>query len=176
MYNKRIFDIAVFPGDGIGQEIMTACLEVLEKLEKETGNFHLSFQILSAGAEYYLKTGKEISAENFEKARQADAILLGAMGLPEVRYPDGTEITPHLTMRTEFDLFAGVRPVKTYANVPSPLADSHAAEIDLIVLHECSEGLFVSRNKGEVVEDREARDTMVITHKGCERLFDFAFN
>lgn len=176
MRKKGIFDIAVFPGDGIGQEIMNACLEVLEKLEKKTGNFHLSFEILSAGAEYYLETGKDISAENFEKARQADAILLGAMGLPEVRYPDGTEITPHLTMRTEFDLFAGVRPVKAYANVPSPLADSHAAEIDLIVLRECSEGLFVSRDKGEVIEDREARDTLVITRKGCERLFDFAFN
>jgi 3-isopropylmalate dehydrogenase len=176
MHNQGTFDIAVFPGDGIGQEIMNVCLEVLKKLEKKIGNFHLSFEILSAGAEYYLETGKDISVENFEKARQADAILLGAMGLPEIRYPDGTEITPHLTMRTEFDLFAGVRPVKAYANVPSPLADPHAAEIDLIVLRECSEGLFVSRDKGEVIEDREARDTLVITRKGCERLFDFAFN
>jgi len=176
MHNKGIFNIAVLPGDGIGREIMAACLEVLKKIEKKIGGFSLLFEILRAGAEYYLETGKDISDENFEKARQADAILLGAMGLPEVRYPDGTEITPHLTMRTEFDLFAGVRPVKAYANIPSPLSDPRADEIDLIVLRECSEGLFVSRDKGEVIDDREARDTLVITRKGCERLFDFAFN
>ncbi len=176
MNNKGVFNIAVFPGDGIGEEIMTACLVVLEKLEKKIGNFHLPFEILPAGAKYYQKSGVAITDENMKKAQQADAILLGAMGLPDIRYSDGTEITPHLTMRTEFDLFAGVRPVKAYANVSSPLADSRAAEIDLIVLRECSEGLFASRDKGEIIDDREARDTMVITRKGCERLFDFAFN
>jgi len=175
MDEKRLFRIAVLPGDGIGREIMTVCLEVLHKLENKVGGFSLQFEHLPAGAEYYLETGKDISAENFEKARQADAILLGAMGLPDIRYPDGTEITPHLTMRVEFDLFAGVRPVKAYRNVPSPLADPRAADIDMIVLRECSEGLFVSRDKGEVIDDREARDTMVITRHGCERLFDFAF-
>jgi len=79
-------------------------------------------------------------------------------------------------MRVEFDLFAGVRPVKAYPNVPSPLADPRAADIDLIVLRECTEGLFASRGKGEVIDDREARDTMVITRSNCERFFDFGFN
>lgn len=176
MNNQNVFDIAVLPGDGIGKEIMQDCLSVLERLEKRVGGFSLAFEWLEAGAEFYRKTGKDISSDDFEKARRADAILLGAMGLPDVRYPDGTEITPHLTMRVEYDLFAGVRPVKAYRNVPSPLSDRRAADIDLIILRECSEGLFVSRDKGEVIEDREARDTMVITRRGCERLFDFAFN
>jgi 3-isopropylmalate dehydrogenase len=78
-------------------------------------------------------------------------------------------------MRTEFGLYAGVRPVKTYPNCPGPLADPRAAQIDLVVLRESTEGLFASRDKGVVIADREARDTMVITRPTCERLFDFAF-
>lgn len=175
MNHQNVFKIAVLPGDGIGKEIMQASLLVLGKLQQRVGGFKLDFEQLEAGAEYYKKTGEDISEDDFEKARQADAILLGAMGLPDVRYPDGTEITPHLTMRVEYDLFAGVRPVKAYRNVPSPLSDPRAADIDVIILRECSEGLFVSRDKGEIIDDREARETMVITRPGCERLFDFAF-
>jgi len=169
------FQIAVFEGDGIGHEIMKACLSVLEKLEQQSGGFQLIMENLPGGAEFYRETGLDITEEAFEKARQADAILFGAMGLPDVRFPDGTEIAPHLTMRVEFGLFAGVRPVKAYPNVPSPLADPRAADIDLIILRECTEGLFASRGKGEVIDDQEARDTLVITRAASERLFDFAF-
>ena len=171
----REFQIAVFEGDGIGHEILKACLRVLESLEQHIAGFRLIMETLPGGAEFYRKTGLDITQEAFEKARQADAILFGAMGLPDVRFPDGTEIAPHLTMRTEFGLYAGVRPVKAYPNVPSPLADPRASTIDLVILRECTEGLFASRGKGEVIEDREARDTMVITRATSERLFDFAF-
>ena len=168
--------ISVLPGDGIGNEIMDACIQVMKELEQKIGGFHLTLEHLPAGAEYYLETGIDISDESFEKARQADAILLGAMGLPDVRLPDDTEVAPHLTMRNEFDLVAGVRPVKSYPNVPSPLADPRAKDIDLIILRECTEGLFASRGKGEIIEDREARDTMVITRSNCERFFDYGFS
>ena len=169
------FHIAVLAGDGIGGEIMDACLEVLGNLEREIGGFHLVLEQLSGGADHYRRTGIDITDETFEKARKADAILFGAMGLPDVRFPDGTEIAPHLKMRVEFDLFAGVRPVKAYPNVPSPLADPRAAKIDLVILRECTEGLFASRGKGEVIDDREARETLVMTLSNCERFFDFGF-
>ena len=167
--------VAVFPGDGIGAEIIDACLKVLERVEKKVGRFHLSFEILPAGAAHYLETGVDITDENMRKAGEADAILLAGMGLPDVRYPDGTEITPHLTMRTEFDLYAGVRPCKVYPNVPTPLRDPRAADIDFVVLRECTEGLFASLGKGEVIDDREARETLVITRSACEKFFDFGF-
>src|SRR3989339_454432 len=169
------FRIAVLAGDGIGHEIMDACLEVLRNLERQVGGFRLFLEPLSGGADQYRRTGMDITDETFEKARRADAILFGAMGLPDVRFPDGTEIAPHLKMRVEFDLFAGVRPVKAYPNVPGPLADPRAAKIDLIILRECTEGLFASRGKGEVIEDREARETLVMTRSNCERFFDFGF-
>ncbi|MEW6332960.1 MAG: isocitrate/isopropylmalate family dehydrogenase [Thermodesulfobacteriota bacterium] len=175
MENRSDFRIAVLPGDGIGHEIMDAALEVLRTLERKAGGFRLFPELLTGGAAHYRQTGIDITDEAFESARRADAILFGAMGLPDVRFPDGTEIAPHLRMRVEFDLFAGVRPVKAYPNVPGPLADPRAAKIDLVILRECTEGLFASRGKGEVIDDREARETLVLTRSNCERFFDFGF-
>jgi 3-isopropylmalate dehydrogenase len=169
------FRIAVFAGDGIGQEVMAACLAVLEVLERRIGGYRLVTESLPGGAALYRDSGTALSDENFGKAEAADAILFGAMGLPEVRYPDGTEIAPHLEMRRVFGLFAGMRPVKAYPNTRAPLADPRAAEIDLVILRESTEGLFASRGKGTVEDDREARDVLVITRATCERLFDFAF-
>jgi len=168
--------IAVLPGDGIGREVMSACLDVLRVLERGVGGFRLRFEHLDGGAEHYRRTGVDITDEDFRAAGEADAILFGSMGLPDVRLPDGTEIAPHLRMRVEFGLYAGVRPVRAYPNCPGPLRDPRADGIDLVILRESTEGLFASRGKGELIEDREARDTMVITRSTCERLFDFAFD
>jgi 3-isopropylmalate dehydrogenase len=169
------FRIAVFAGDGIGQEVMAACLAVLQALERRIGGYRLVTEGLPGGAELYRETGTALSDKSFRKAEAADAILFGAMGLPDVRYPDGTEIAPHLEMRRVFGLFAGVRPVKAYPNTRTPLADPRATDIDLIILRESTEGLFASRGRGTVEDDREARDVLVITRATCERLFDFAF-
>lgn len=167
--------IAVMPGDGIGHEVMDACLAVLDMLERKVGRYTLSYCHLRAGADLYRETGVDIPDESFEALRRVDAILLGAMGLPSVRFPDGTEISPHLKMRDEFGLFAGVRPVKAYPNVPRRLADERAALIDLVVLRESTEGLFYSRGRGELIGDTEARETLRITRATSEKLFDFAF-
>ena len=168
------FNIVVMPGDGIGHEVMAAALAVLEPLERRFG-FRLGTETIQGGAAHYRETGTALADEDFERARRADAILFGAMGLPDVRYPDGTEIAPHLEMRREFGLYAGVRPVKGFPNMRTPLADPRAAEIDLVILRESTEGLFASRGRGVVEDDREARDTLVITRATSERLFDFAF-
>ena len=131
-----LFEIAVFPGDGIGPEVMAACLTVLEVLERKIGGYRLRTEVLPGGAAHYRDTGTALSEENFRKAEAAAAILFGAMGLPDVRYPDGTEIAPHLEMRREFGLFAGMRPVKAYAHTRAPLADPRARDIDLVILRE----------------------------------------
>lgn len=154
---------------------MPACLSVLEALQRRVGGFKLEHEKLEGGAELYRDTGTDITDDAFEAARRADAILFGAMGLPEVRFPDGTEIAPHLRMRQDFGLFAGLRPVRSFPNVPLPLKDSRAANIDILVIRESTEGLFASRGKGQMIGDSEARDTMVITRATCERLFDKAF-
>jgi 3-isopropylmalate dehydrogenase len=93
-----------------------------------------------------------------------------------VRYDDGTEIAPQLDLRFALNLYAGVRPVRLIPGLPLPLADPRATEVDFVLIRESTEGLFASRGKGEIIGDREARDTMVITRATSERLFDFAFH
>lgn len=168
--------VAVFAGDGIGNEIIPPTIEILRKVEQKLGGFRLTFEEYGAGAGYFQETGEDISAESMKAAGAADAILLGAMGLPEVRHPDGTEIAPHLTMRENFRLVAGVRPVKAYPNVPQRLADERAANIDFIVLRESTEGLFYSRDKGEVQNDQVAYETLRISRDVSEELIDVAFD
>lgn len=171
MTNTR-FEIACVPGDGIGTEIMAAGRRVLDAV---ADGFSLSFEEHEAGAALYRQHGIDVAPGTFEHAGRADAILLGAIGLPDVRYPDGTEISPHLRMRTEFGLYAGLRPVKTFPNAPGPLASPRAAEIDLVIVRESTEGLFASVGKGELIDDREARETLVITREVTERVSDAAF-
>ncbi|MGL4975477.1 MAG: isocitrate/isopropylmalate dehydrogenase family protein [Bosea sp. (in: a-proteobacteria)] len=167
--------VVVLPGDGIGREVMRPCVELLEDVARRVGRISLSFDEHQAGALTYRDTGVALPDAAMDAARKADAILLGAMGWPEIRYADGTEIAPQLDLRFQLGLYAGVRPVRTLPNMPSVLADPRARALDFVVIRESTEGLFASRGKGELIGDREARDTMVITRGVCEKLFDFAF-
>ncbi|MGI9335658.1 MAG: isocitrate/isopropylmalate dehydrogenase family protein, partial [Gammaproteobacteria bacterium] len=175
MQSNNEFHIAVMPGDGIGREVTEAGIIVLEAARKRFGGFGLDYENLSAGAQAYRDTGVALSDEVYERARAADAILFGAMGLPDVRYPDGTEIAPQLDLRFRMALYAGVRPVRALPGGFQALSDPRATEIDLVLIRESTEGLFASRGKGAVEDDRVAQDTMVITRPICERLFDFSF-
>ena len=175
MSKPRSLKIAVVPGDGIGPEVIAAAIAVLRAAEEKVGGFVLNLKELAAGAEYYRRSGEDISREAFEKVKAADAILLGAIGLPTIRYPDGTEISPHLRIRDTLGLYAGVRPVRAYPHIPRRLADERAAAIDLVILRESTEGLFFSHGRGEILADQEARETLRITRATSEKLFDFAF-
>jgi 3-isopropylmalate dehydrogenase len=97
------------------------------------------------------------------------------MGLPDVRYSDGTEIAPQLDLRVHYNLFAGVRPIRMVPGGPTPLKDQRAEAIDFVIIRESTEGLFVSRGRGTVENDMVARETLEITRPVSERLFDFAF-
>jgi 3-isopropylmalate dehydrogenase len=170
------FRIAVLAGDGIGPEVMEPTLAILQMAAGRTGGFNLSFKNLPAGAAHYAATGEALPARSLAAARAADAILLGAMGDPAIRYPDGTEISPQLQLRFELGLYAGVRPVRSVAGINGPLADPRAAALDFVLVRESTEGLFASYGKGTIENDSVARETMVITRSTSERLFDFAFH
>lgn len=174
MSEKKDFGIVVLPGDGIGPEVMEPCLDLLRAVSESSG-FSLSFESLPAGAGCYRDTGLALPEATLEAARAADAILLGAMGLPEIRYPDGTEIAPQIDLRGLLGLYAGVRPARKVKGIPSPLSAAEAEDIDFVLIRESTEGLFASHHKGEVEGDRLARETMVITRETSERLFEFAF-
>lgn len=173
MSANNAFHIAVLAGDGIGPEVMAPALEVLRKVGDKSG---LSFRFTEApaGATNYLATGKSMPDTTIKLCEEADAILLGACGLPSVRYPDNTEIAPQIELRFIFDLYAGVRPARLIPGVPSPIVGADQRGIDLVVIRESTEGLFASMGKG-VVTHEDARETMVITRKTSERLFEFSF-
>jgi 3-isopropylmalate dehydrogenase len=168
------FHIAVISGDGIGPEVMAPALEVLRKVAATTPGLGLRFTEAPAGAGHYRDTGASLPEATVKLCEQADAILLGACGLPHIRYPDNTEIMPQVELRFIFDLYAGVRPCRLIPGVPSPIVGAAERGIDLVVIRESTEGLFASMGKG-VVTDDEARETLLITRKTCTRLFEFAF-
>jgi 3-isopropylmalate dehydrogenase len=168
------FHIAVIPGDGIGIEVMRPALEVLKRIEATTPGLRFRFTEAPAGAMHYKETGTALPETTVKLCDEADAILLGACGMPSIRYPDGTEIAPQVELRFIFDLYAGLRPARLVPGAPSPIVGATERGIDLVVIRESTEGLFASVGKGVVTHD-EARETMVITRKTSERLFDFAF-
>jgi 3-isopropylmalate dehydrogenase len=168
------FHIAVLPGDGIGIEVMAPALEVLKKIEATTPNLRFRFSEAAAGAIHYQETGRSMPESTIKLCEEADAILLGACGMPSIRYPDNTEIMPQVELRFMFDLYAGVRPCRLVPGAPSPIVGAAERGIDLVVIRESTEGLFASMGKG-VVTHEDARETMVITRKTSERLFDFSF-
>ncbi|WP_338548689.1 isocitrate/isopropylmalate dehydrogenase family protein [Roseovarius phycicola] len=168
------FEIAVFEGDGIGPEIMRPTLDILSKLSSAASGYNLTFSIVPAGAAHYAKSGESFPEHSMDVARRASAILLSAMGLPDIRYPDGTEISPQIDIRKRLDLFAGVRPVRVHAATLSPLTIPNGKEIDFVLIRESTEGLFYSQGCGEV-EENEARETLRITRDVSQKLFQFAF-
>lgn len=169
------FEIAVFEGDGIGPEIMGPTVEILSQLSERAGDYHLAFRTAPAGAAHYAKTGESLPHKSMETARNADAILLSAMGLPDVRYPDGTEISPQIDLRKALTLFAGVRPVTVRAGQRSPLHIPDGQAVDFVLIRESTEGLFYSQGRGEVSVD-DARETLRITRDISQKLFAFAFS
>jgi len=172
--SRNSFSLAVMPGEGIGVEVMDAALTVLDAVERRHGiGFHR--QHVPGGAHHYRETGVALEEAGFVAAERADAILFGAMGWPDIRYPDGTEIAPQLDLRFRMGLYAGVRPIRAIPGVPTALAAPQAKHIDFVVLRESTEGMFASRGKGVIENDAVARDTMVITRDVTERLSRFAF-
>ena len=176
MPSSNSFDICALPGDGIGVEVTEVALKIIEAAVQRVGHFQVNVITHVAGAGHYQDTGTAMPDDAWRAAEDADAIYLGAMGLPSVRYEDGTEIMPQLDLRFKFDLYAGLRPVSAKRAAQQILKDSQWQDIDFVIIRESTEGLFASVGKGEVRGDLEARDTLVITRERSVQLFEFAFD
>lgn len=169
------YRIALLPGDGIGPECMDATLSVLKRLESVTPNLEFQFTSHRAGAELYRETGETLPQAVLQDCIEADAVLLSAIGLPDVRDPDGTEVQPTMMvgLRRALDLHSAVRPVKLYPGAPSALKDTGPG-IDFVVVRENLEGLFASFGGGSRVGNEVATDTMVITRGGTSKVAEYA--
>jgi len=159
----------VLSGDGIGPEVMAPALKFLRKIERRRPEVSLH---RGAGRRQQLCRDRQIDAgEHGAAVRRADAILLGAaaaVGARPRQHRNHAAGGAALSVRPLCRLCAGARD----SGVPSPIVAPIGA-IDLIVIRESTEGLFASMGKG-VVTDTEARETLVITRKTSERLFEFS--
>ncbi len=173
---KSNFRIAVLPGDGIGKEVVAASLHLLEALRSKVPGIRLALVPLEAGAALYRRTGTALSEETLATIDGCDAILLGAMGLPDVRLPDGRELVPQIDLRFHFELYAGIRPIRAIPGAPTPLADPRAKEIDFVIIRESTEGLFADLDGGKVTDDKQAQDTLIITREVSTKLFKTSFD
>jgi 3-isopropylmalate dehydrogenase len=167
--------IAVLAGDGIGPEVMDAGVEVLRAAESLLGATPLELKEFNVGAEEYLRNGDPLSPAVFEELKTFDAILLGAMGLPGVRWPDGIEMTPQLDLRERLELYCGLRPTYLFHSADSPLRNRAAGSIDFLLVRESTEGLFFSRKERPADGATYVEDKMRITRLGAERVLRAAF-
>ena len=165
------YSIAVLPGDGIGPEVTAEAIRVLEAL----GTPRFAFTELSVGAGEYLRSGDPLPQQTFAQIAKHDAVLLGAMGLPSVRWPTGVEMTPQLDLREQLDLYCGLRPIYLFHGEDSPLRSRAAGDIDFLIIRESTEGLFSSRKRKCDLEAGAAEDRLLITRKGAERVIRSAF-
>jgi 3-isopropylmalate dehydrogenase len=86
-----IYHIAVLPGDGIGSEVMAEALKVLREVETAFPGLRFDCQEYPTGARCYKETGDDLPSETLQACRTSDAILFGAAGLPDIRWPDRSE-------------------------------------------------------------------------------------
>ena len=169
------YRIAVLPGDGIGPDVTTEGVKVLRAVEAVLDGVRFDFEEHAVGAGEFLRRGDPLPPAALEACRAADAILLGAMGLPDVRWPSGVEMTPQIDLREKLDLFCGLRPIKLYHPAHSPLKAVERG-IDFVIVRENCEGLFAGRHNPAVPADAaEATDVMRITRAGAERVCRAAF-
>lgn len=168
------YRIAVLKGDGIGPDVVDEALRVLTALGNNSA-VDFEFSEYPSGADCYLECGTPLPDETLEACRTADAVLLGAMGRPDIRWPDGTELRPQVDLRIKLDLYAGVRPIYLYAEHLTPLKGLGPGAIDLVILRENVEGLFASMDSGIELRGEVAVDSMVITRSGTERIARYAF-
>ena len=172
---KKLFRIALLPGDGIGPEVTVEAVKVLRAVEARLGGLEFGFEEFSIGAGEYCRSGDPLPEAAFQRLKEFDAVLLGAMGLPDVRWPDGTEMVPQLDLRERLDLYCGLRPVRLYHAADTPLKGCGAGDIDLLIVRENTEGLFFSRRSVHTPDAPEVRDILRISRPAAERLFRAAF-
>ncbi len=152
--------IAVLPGDGIGKEVIPAAVKVM----KAAGDYEFVYGEI--GYECYQKTGASVPDSTLELIKYSDACLFGAVTTPP-NIPGYR--SPILTLRKKLDLYANLRPMKTY---PLP---GFRDNVDMVFVRENTEGLYSGRERVEDNGDTAITER-VITRKGSERIIRFAFD
>ncbi|KAL3461444.1 hypothetical protein BJX64DRAFT_277776 [Aspergillus heterothallicus] len=166
--------IASIPGDGIGPEVVSATIEVVNKLASKLG-FQIDFTHIPWGTTYYKQKGQFMSDDALDVLRKFDACLFGAVGDPDV--PDHISLWGLLLkIRSPLQLYANVRPIRTFPGTKSPLNTAKNG-IDWVLVRENSEGEYCGQGgRSHIGHPWEAAtEVAVFTRVGIERIMRFAF-
>lgn len=171
----KTYSIGVIPGDGIGPEVVREGLKVLQAVS-DLDAFAIETIEYPYSGEYYLKTKELVPERVIEEWRGLDAVLLGAIGHPDVE-PGLVERSVILGLRFGLDLYINLRPIKLYAEHLCPLKAKGPQDIDFVVVRENTEGLYVQigGHLKRGTPDEVAVLNGVYTWKGCERAVRYAF-
>jgi tartrate dehydrogenase/decarboxylase/D-malate dehydrogenase len=167
--------IAVIGGDGIGPEVIDQAIRVADAALRHD-RASIAWNRLPWSSAYYKETGHIVPEDGWNQLQQHDAVLLGAVGRPDV--PD--TVTVHgllLPMRRKFDQYVNLRPAYLFDGVQSPLRDKVPGSIDMLVFRENTEGEYAPVG-GRIYEggaDDIAIQTAIFTRRGCERIMRAAF-
>src|SRR5688572_26726117 len=177
---EQSMKLAVMPGDGVGKEVVAEGLKVLQVVSKKFG-FKYDTTDYPFGAEHYLKTKVTLPDSALKELAAHDAILFGAVGADprgNAQIPQGLiETDILLKMRFELDQYINLRPTKLLPNVPTPLANVQAGDIDMVIVRENTEGLYC-QNGGFLYKNTPhevANQIEVTTRHGVERAIRYAF-
>ncbi len=175
--DRRVYRLAVIPGDGIGRETVPEGLRVLEAAASKFGFRVESNEFDFANCDYYAKHGRMMPEDWKTQIGGHDAIFFGAVGWPAT-VPDHVSLWGSLVpMRREFDQYANVRPVRLMPGVRSPLANRKAGDIDFVVVRENTEGEYSSVG-GRMFAGTEREFVVqqtVMTRTGVDRILRYAF-
>jgi len=175
----RTFRIAVYPGDGIGKEVTIHAVRVLREVERLFPAVAVTFEmeLFDWSAVTWKETGNVVPPDFLDRLRPHDAILLGALGAPDIA-PDSITLNPLIQIRQRFDQYACVRPTQTYPGVYSLLRSERASDVDFVVVRENSEGEYVNNGgRFKIGEpDEFALQTAIHTRKGIERILRYGFD
>ncbi len=171
---QRTHRVVIIKGDGIGPELTDAALLVLDEVQRRSGTFSLELEYHEGGAELFRRQGYNLSSQSLQVIKEADAMMKGPTGLPDVRREDGTEAgSLGGVLRFGLDVYANVRPIRLLPGVTSALKLG-PGEVDYVVVRENTEGLYLSRGHG-IGNDSAMTDTLMVTRLGTERIARFAF-
>ena len=172
----KAYRIAVIPGDGTGPEVVREALRALDAVSQKAG-FSTEKVHFDLGGERYLRTGEVLPEGALEDLGKFDAILLGAIGHPDVK-PGILEKGLLLQLRFKLDQYINLRPVILYAGVETPLKDKGPDDINFTVVRENTEGLYAGAG-GFLRKDTPhevAVQESINTRFGAERCIRFAFD
>ncbi|HEX3645709.1 MAG TPA: tartrate dehydrogenase [Vicinamibacterales bacterium] len=168
------FRVGVIAGDGIGKEVIPAGIAAIEKATRGSG-VSVSFTDLPWSCEYYLRHGRMMDEDGYERMATFDALYMGALGAPGVS--DAASAGLILGIRQKFDQFVNLRPMRLLAGLSSPLAHRGAADIDMICVRENSEGEYsgVGGRIHRGTAHEVAQQVGVFTRHGIERILRYGF-